>query len=190
MGCPIVQGSAFDCTALKAGGIHPFMVLYNFEDWVAATKTLDVTDGFITDITNDSGIAGFDVTFADNSNILPNTALRAVEGGQDGFDHMIDAKLYDLTQASRNNIANVRFQKLVAIIYKNEGVGEVYGSDVGLRLSDFQYNPNDPAGGNNAQFVLKTPDGDSPETQLPLVILKTDAATTLTLIEGLSTAGV
>ena len=189
MACPITQGSAFDCTALKVGGIHPFMYLYNYEDWIAATLVLDATDGDITGITNASTKQAYLVSFANNSNILPNTALRVVDGGQDGYDHMIDAKLYDLSQASRNNIAKLRFQKVVAIIYKNEGVGELYGADVGLRLSDFQYNPNDPAGGNNAQFVLKTPSADSPETALPLIIDAGTAASTLTLIEGLVTPG-
>lgn len=190
MSCPITQGSAFDCTDLKPGGIHPFMMLYNYEDWIAGTLTLDATDGYITGITNASTKQAYEVSFANNSNILPNTALRVVDAGQDGYDHTIDARLYDLTQASRNNISKVRFQKVVAIIYKNEGVGEVYGSDVGLRMSDFQYNPNDPASGNNAQFVLKTPDSDSPETALPLIIDAGTAAATLTLIEGLTTPGI
>lgn len=190
MGCPITVGSAFNCADLKVGGIKPFMMVYNFEDWVNATKTLDVTDGFVTAITNASGKQAYEFSFADESNVLPNAALRTVDGGQDGYDHQIDAKLYDLSQASRNSISKVRFQKAVAIVYKNEGVGEIYGANVGMRFSDFQYNPNDPAGGNNAQFVLKTPDNDSPESELPLIIDAGDAASTLTLIQGLTTPGV
>lgn len=189
MACPITQGSAFDCAALGKGGIHPFMMLYNFEDWISATKTLDGTDGYITAITNASTKQAYEVSFANNSNVLPNAALRAVDGGQDGYDHTIDAKLYDLSQASRNNISKVRFQKVVAIIFKNSGIGEVYGQDVGLRLSDFQYNPNDAASGNNAQFILKTPDSDAPETALPVVIDAGDYASTLALIQGLTTPG-
>jgi len=190
MACPITAGSAFDCSNLEVGGIHPFMMAYNFEDWINATKTEDGTDGYITNITNASTKQAYEFSFANNSNVLPNSALRAVDGGQDGFDHQIDAKLYDLTQASRNNAAKMRFQKVVVIIYKNSGIGEVYGGDVGLRFSDFQYNPNDPAMGNMAQFVLKTPDSDSPETALPQVIDAGDAASTLTLIQSLTTPGV
>lgn len=189
MACPITQGSAFNCAALKVGGIEPFIMLYNFEDWVAATKTLDVTDGYITAISNAVGKQAYEVSCANNSNILPNSALRAVDGGQDGFDDSIDCKLYDLSQASRNNISKVRFQKVVAILFKNEGIGEVYGNKVGLRLSDWQYNANDPAGGNLAQFVLKTPDSDSPEPELPLVIDAGDYDSTLTLIRSLTTVG-
>ena len=189
MACPITQGSAFNCAALGLGGIEPFIYLYNYEEWKACTLTLDGTDGYITGITNDTGDQAYLVTCANNSNILPNAALRIVDGGQDGYDHTIDAKLYDLSQAGRNNISKVRFQKVVAIIFKNSGIGEVYGHNVGLRLSDFQYNANDPNGGNNAQFVLKTPDSDAPETDIPLVIDAGTYATTLALIQGLTTPG-
>jgi len=189
MACPITQGSAFNCASLSPGGIEPFIMLYNKEDWDAATLTLDATDGYITGIVNDSGKQAYEVSFANNSNVLPNCALRVVDAGQDGYDHQIDARLYDLTQAGRDNISKVRFQKVVAIIYKNSGIGEVYGSGVGLRLSDFQYNPNDPASGNNAQFIIKTPDSDAPEVAVPIVIDAGTAASTKALIEGLTTPG-
>ena len=55
MACLITGGSAFDCADVQPGGIDQFLMLYNLQDWKDSTITLDVTDGFITDIVNATG---------------------------------------------------------------------------------------------------------------------------------------
>jgi len=186
--CAIDAGGAFDCTALVQGGIKPTLLLYNWNDWITNTLVEDV-DGTITGITNASGIQAFDFSVGDSGNLIPTCVLRAVDGGQDGFDHQIDTKLYDLSNDSRTNASKMRFAKVVAIYQKVDGTGRVYGSDQGMRLSDWQENDSDAALGNILQFILKTPDNDAPEKEVPLTIDAGDAASTTTLIDGLTTPG-
>jgi hypothetical protein len=188
-GCAISSGGAFDCAAKKTGGIAARLLLYNWEDWILNTVTRDV-DGTITDITNAVGKQAFDFSVADSGNLIPNCALRAVDGGQDGFDHQIDTKLFDLTQASRDNAADMRFAKVVAIYEKIDGTARLYGEKIGMRLSDWQENDGDPAFGNILQFILKTPDNDPPESEVPVTIDAGDQASTRTLLDGLTTIGV
>jgi hypothetical protein len=189
MGCAITQGGAYDCSAKVQAGIEDILLLYNKDEWEQNTITRDV-DGTITGITNASGIQAYDFGVADSGNLVPNSPLRKVDGGTDGYDHQIDSKLYDLDQAGLTNLGNIRFQKVVAIILRNDGTGLLYGEGVGMLLEDFQYNPGDAGTSGLAQFVLKTPSDEPPENEPPVVIFDTDKATTKTLIEGLTTPGV
>lgn len=187
--CPIDVGAAFDCANLKPGGLEPFMMLYNFEDWKAALVTQTAANEPITDITNAVGLQAYKVEFANNSAILPSNELRTVDGGIDGFDHTVDARLFDISQTSRINIAKIRFQKVVAIFMRLDGTGMVFGGDVGMRLSGWTDNPSD-VNGNTLQFIMKTPDNDSPEIYPYTSIDAGDAVTTKALIESLETPGV
>jgi hypothetical protein len=187
--CPISQGGAFDCSAKVQTGLYTRLLLYNLDDWKLNTITRDV-DGTITGITNATGKQAYDFAVADSGNLIPNSPLRAVDGGVDGFDHQVDSKLYDQSQASFDNVSNMRFTKVVAIVQRNDGRGLLFGEGVGMRLSDLQYLPGDSGTGGLLQFVLKTPDNDPPENELPVVIFDTNEATTTTLLDGLTTPGV
>lgn len=186
--CPISAAGNFSCSTKVQGGITTRLYLCNLDDWKAATVTRGV-DGTITAITNDTGKQFYDFSVADSGNLIPNSPLRTVDGGADGYDHQIDSKLYDLDQAGLSNVSNMRFSKVVAIIEKNDGSALLYGEGVGMRLSDFQYMPGDSGTGGIAQFVLKTPDNDPPENELPVVIFDTSAATTKALLDTLTTPG-
>lgn len=188
MSCLLTSGGAFSCSALKQGGIFPTLYLYNWDDWKAATITRGV-DGTISAIVNDTGLKAWDFSVADSGNLIPTCVLRAIEGGQDGFDHQIDSKLYLTTQAARENLSKLRFGKVVAIVQRITGEGLVYGEGVGLRISDWNESPGDAALGNVIQFVLKTPDNDPPETKTPVVIDTATYAGNVALIASLIVAG-
>lgn len=186
--CVIDAGGAFDCTALKQGGITARLLLYNWEDWILNTVTRDA-DGTITAITNASTKQAYDFSVADSGNLIPTCVLRSVDGGQDGYDHQIDTKLYDLSNDSRTNVSKMRFAKVVAIIEKVDGTARLYGEGTGMRLSDWQENDSDATLGNILQFILKTPDNDSPEKEVPVTIDAGTQADTRTLLDGLTTPG-
>lgn len=162
-------GGAFDPTDKQVGGIQTRLYLYNWDEWIQATLTEDA-DGTITNIVNKTGLKAYDFSVADAGNLIPLCSLRAVDGGQDGFDHQIDTKLFDLSYDSRQNAAKMRFQKVVAIIEKTDGTARVYGRNIGMRLSDWQENDGDAGLGNILQFILKTPDNDPPEIEPPTTI--------------------
>lgn len=181
--CLIDRGSAFDCDALVQSGIGNYVILINKDDWDAATVVYDTgTTEEITDITLASTKQGWSFEGSKESNIIPNTALRAVDG-MDGFDHTVDIKAFDVSQLSRLNISKVRFNKVVCIIPLLSGKALIFGKDVGLRLSDYQDSPGDASLAGLIQFILKTPADGAPEIEGAWII-----ASTFTLADLLTPA--
>lgn len=188
MGCPITADNKFNCAALKQGGITSRLFLYNKEDFDLCTITEGV-DGTITALSNAVGVQAYDYSVADSGNIIPNVTLRPVEGGADAFDHMIDSRGFDVSEAGAKQISNMRFQKIVAIIERIDGTAKVYGRNVGMRLSDFAFNEGSSDLGGIIQFVLKTPEGPG-EINVPTVIDAGTPAATKAIIDSLTTVGV
>lgn len=188
MSCLIDQGGTFDCTTLKPGGIEPFAMFYNIDDWKAATKTIGA-NGEITAITNASTKQAYEFQGADETNIIPSVELRAVEGNADKFDHQLVAAMFEQTQQARDNVSKMRFAKVVAIVYLNSGIGLVYGGEIGMRLNEIIDTPQDPNTGGTISFTVRTKDTDSGEPNLPQVIDAGTPETTKALIQGLTTPG-
>lgn len=171
MACKIDRAAAFDCTALTQPGIKDYFYLINFEDFDDnQVLTVDETSNEITALTLAVGTQGYKVQSSKGSaQIIPSSPLRAVSA-VDGFDHQIDARILDVSQLSVENIEKMRFQKVVAIVPLQSGKFLLYGRNVGMRISDFQYNPGDADIGGTMQVVLKTPDNDPPEIHAPILI--------------------
>lgn len=179
--CLIDRGSVFDCAALVQGGIGNYVILINKDDWDDGTVTIDtgVTEE-ITDIALATGKQGWSFEGSKESNLIPNIALRAVDGA-DGFDHTIDVKAFDVSQLSRENLSKMRFNKVVAVLPLLSGKALAIGMNVGLRLSDYQDNPGDASLAGLIQFILKTPADGAPEIEGAHVIANTfDLSTLLT----------
>ena len=179
MACKIDRGSAFDCANIVQGGIGNYVLLINKEDLDNGAVTVDGTSKEIDTITLDAGTSAYSFESAKGSvQIIPSTPFRAVSA-IDGFDHSLDIRALDVSQLSRENIAKMRFQKVVAIVPLASGKALMYGRNVGLRISDFQENPGDADTGGTIQFVLKTPDNDPPEIAPAHLIASTFDITTL-----------
>ena len=180
MSCLIDKDLLFDCDNPQQGGIVARLILINKEDWDNAVVTVDtgVTEE-ITDITLAAGgIEGFEFQVPKSSNLLPTSPLRAIDG-VDGFDHTLDTRVSTIEELDRINISRMRFNKVVGIITFLEGRSQVFGQNVGLRLSDYQENASDPATGGTIQFIAKTPDNDPPEVAAPQLIAASFDVTTL-----------
>ena len=188
MACSISLGSAFNCGELAQGGIKPFVILFNLEDYKAATKTYDA-DGAIDTFVNATGLQGYKYEAADETNIIPLEEPRAVEGGADTWKHGMTLPVWDLSQAMRNNIEAMQKAPVVAVVMLNAGIGRVYGKDGGMKLTSQTDNPQDPNLGNMIQLVLETKDTQPGETKKPLNINAGDEITTLALIEGMTVVG-
>lgn len=171
--CLIDRGSAFDCDALVQGGIGNYIILINKDDLDDATITYDTgTTEEITDIQLASTKQGWSFEGSKESNIIPNVALRGVDG-MDGFDHTIDMKAFDVSQVSRLNLSKMRFNKVACIVPLLSGKALLFGRDVGLRLSDYQENPGDASLAGLIQFILKTPADGAAEIEGAWVIAST-----------------
>jgi hypothetical protein len=179
MTCKIDRGSAFDCANIIQAGIGNYVLLINKEDLDNGAITEDAVSHEIETITLDAGTYAYKFESSKGSvQIIPSSPLRAVTA-IDGFDHSIDIRALDVSQLSRENIAKMRFQKVVAILPLASGQAIMYGRNVGMRISDYQENPSDADTSGTIQFILKTPDSDPPEIATPHIIESTFDVLTL-----------
>ena len=180
MACKIDKGVAFACASITQGGIGDKIWLVNKEDLDNGTVTVDtgVTEEILTIVLDTLTYAYPFESSKGSAQIIPSSPFRAVSA-IDGFDHSIDVRISDTSQLSRENIAKMRFQKVVAIVPLASGKSLLYGRNVGMRISDIQENPGDADTGGSIQFVLKTPDNDPPEIAPPHVIASTFVPSTL-----------
>lgn len=171
MSCLIDKGVVFDCESPQQGGIINRLIFINKADWDEATIVIDTgSTEEITSITLASGgKQGYEFAVPKSSYIILGSPYRGIDG-IDGFDHTIDVRVSSIEQLDRINIAKMRFVKVVVIAELIEGRSLVYGQEVGLRMSDFQESPGDASTGGTMQFIVKTPDVDPPEINLPQII--------------------
>lgn len=191
--CYIDTESLRNCLAPPIGGAENFVMLYNYPEWVAMKEAGLVTfaaDGSIDGITNASGVQAFRFDIADPTALQTGYPDRKVDGGIDGYDHTFNFSILGTKQAQKNQIFAMKETPVVAIIYKKNGTGEIYGNEQGLEIQTNTANVNDPALGAVIPVQLITSPRIAPENKPPLDIFDTDAATTRALIEGLNIASV
>lgn len=171
MACKIDVGALFDCSALEQPGIKDYFYLVNKADFDDnQVLTVDGTSNELTALTLAAGTQGYKFTVSKGAtNIIPTVALRATTA-QDGFDHSLDVRIFDVSQLSVDNIEKMRFTKVVAFVPLANGKHLLYGRNVGLRISEFEYNPADADTSGTLRIVLSTPEEDPPEIHAPLLV--------------------
>jgi len=194
MGCPINTEFLFDCANPPVGGASNFVMLYNYPEWramVDAGKVIFGVNGTISDIINAIGIRAYRFDQPDAAALMPSAAKREVAGGITTLDHGVTMAVIGIEQDQKNAVRAMEFTKAVAIIYRKNGTGEVYGGEQGLIPSAFVYGINDPnLGSIISGLVLSTDTETSGENFFPADVFNTDVATTKALIEGLNVVGV
>lgn len=193
MGCIINSGSVFDCENKPIGGVQNFAMLYNYTQWRDMVDSGLVTfdaEGRVVDIVNSVGVQAFRFDMPDETAMALGSPDRLVDGGIDGYDHSFNMSILNTKQAQKNILPALSFEKAVAVVYKKNGTGEVYGGEQGLKPTANTYNPNDPSLGSVIPVQLTTSPRTPAENLPPADVFKTDAATTKALILGLNIAGV
>lgn len=193
MGCLINQGSLLTCDDPPIGGVQNFVMLYNYTEWRAMVDgglVIRDNDGTISNITNAAGIQAYRFDVPDETALVLGSPDRLVDGGMDGYDHQLNMSIINTKQAQKNILKAMSFEKVVAVVYKKNGTGEVYGDEQGLKSTTNTYNPNSPTTGSVIPVQLATSTRTAPENKLPCDIFKTDIATTKALILGLEIPGV
>lgn len=193
MGCVISQGSLLSCTDPPIGGVQNFVMLYNYTEWrdmVDSGLVIRDPDRTIVDIVNAVGVRAYRFDVPDETALILGSPDRLVDGGLDGYDHTVNMSIINTKQAQKNIVKAMAFGKVVAIVYKKNGTGEVYGDEQGLKPTTNTYNPNDPAVGSVIPVQLATSTRTSAENLMPADIFKTDIPTTKALIEDLEIVGV
>lgn len=192
MGCLISQGSLLTCEDPPIGGVQNFVMLYNYTEWRSMVDGGYVTrdsDGTISDIVNASGVQAYRFDVPDETALVLGSPDRLVDGGLDGYDHTLNMSIMRTKQAQKNIVKAMSFEKVVAVVYKKNGTGEVYGDEQGLKSTTNTYNPNDPSTGSVIPVQLATSTRTAPENNMPRDVFKTDIPTTKALIEDLEIVG-
>lgn len=192
--CVISTESLFDCANPPIGGVQNFVMLYNYTEWRAmvdsGTNVTRDADGTISGITNAVGIQAFRFDIPDETALVLGSPNREVDGGIDGFDHTCNMSVLDTKQAKKNAVRAMTFEKVVAVVYRKNGTGEVYGDEQGLKPTTNTYNPNDPSVGSVIPIQLATSTRTAAENKMPADVFDTDISTTKALVEGLNVVGV
>jgi hypothetical protein len=192
MSCLINAQSLLTCDDPPIGGVQNFVMLYNYTQWRQMVDGGYVTrdsDGTISDIVNPVGIQAFRFDVPDETALVLGSPDRLVDGGLDGYDHTLNMSIVRTKQAQKNIVKAMSFEKVVAIVYKKNGTGEVYGDEQGLKSTTNTYNPNDPSMGSVIPVQLATSTRTAPENRMPVDVYKTDIPTTKALVEGLNIIG-
>ena len=193
MACLIGNESLFNCADKPIGGVNNFAMLYNYTQWrdmVDAGLVLFDADGVVVDIINAVGIQAYRFDQPDETAMALGSPDRLVDGGIDGFDHAFNMSILNTKQAQKNLLPALSFEKAVAVVYKKNGTGEVYGGEQGLKPTANTYNPNDPSLGSVIPVQMTTSPRTPAENLPPADVFKTDASTTKALILSLNTPGV
>lgn len=193
MTCVINQESLSTCPDKPKGGASNFVMFYNYPEWrqmvddgVSVTR---IANGTIDDIVNALDIRAWRFDVPDETALLLGYPDRKVDGGVDGYDHTVNMSILGTKQDQKNVLLAMAGDGVVAVIYKKNGTGEVYGDEQGLRSQTNTANVNDPAIGAVIPVQLATSPRTAPETRPPADIFKTDIATTKALVEGLNIIG-
>jgi hypothetical protein len=94
------------------------------------------------------------------------------------YEHEARFKLFANTPAAKLQVDKLIKGEVVALIKSKAGAWELYGKDIGLRVSEMERDPNNADTGGAYDLLLKTPDTAAKETFLPSTFFITDAATT------------
>jgi len=189
--CVITEGQVNNCQKPPISGINDNVLLYNHEEWQDMVNSGDVTfdavTGLINDIVNATGVQAYSFDVPPNA-ILPSTELVDADGSYSSYNHGLNFPIIKNNQNAKNQAMAMAMSKVVAIVWKKSGEGEVYGSEQGMKLVTVPYNPADVDKGGTVPVELKTV--GARESKMPVSIFKTDVATTQILIDSLVIPGV
>lgn len=192
MTCVINVESLNTCPEKPKGGASNFVMFYNYPEWRDMVDGGNVTfdsDGTISDIVNDTGVQAWRFDVPDETALTLGYPNRKVDGGVDGYDHQVNMSILGTKQDQKNVLLAMDNDGVVAVIYKKNGTGEVYGNEQGLKSQTNTANVNDPSVGAVIPVQLATSPRVAPETRPPADVFKTDTATTKALVEDLNIVG-
>jgi len=185
----ISQNITVNCDAPIQGGTRDNLILINYDDWIDAAITVNVTNSqIIEDIVLPSGATGYQIEGINNS-ILPKQAF--IKGRFLGsFEHEVNFKCFSLNPTIKSELVKLSKGRVVAIVENNykgddgEAAFEVYGLDSGLVLELLERDPAN-ADTQGAYDVTVKSSEQSRESHLPATIFLTDYTTSKAIVDGL-----
>ena len=180
-----------DCDKPLQAGTRDNMVLINYDDWLDAVLTLNVTnEQIIEGIALASGITGYKVEGQNNSNIPKPAFVRGRYSG--AFDHEVKFVAFDISPTAKAQLEKLCKGRVVAIVENAfKGTGgetsfEVYGADAGLIVPDGGLTRDPSSADTQGAYEMTLKSSElSREAHLPATIYKTDYTTRKAIFDSL-----
>lgn len=175
-----------DCVSLEVGGVSGQVYGIDFEQWRRAIITRfpeGTIDNIILNGTGDKAVK-FDLPYGAP---IPSTPFTQNNGGKSGFKHTLQMFLPTRDQTIKKEIAGYgNFGKMVwIVVLDSSDVANVYGDDVGMRLTAYDELPNDPAKGGGLDVTFSTATDSTLENLPPKQVFQTERAMTIAMLDAL-----
>lgn len=185
----ISASQAINCDAPLQGGTEDTLVLINWEDWLAAAVSVNVTDPqIIENIVLASGITAYEMQGKNNS-IAPKFELVKQEYAE-MFNHEINYKVFNVSAAAKKQMEKKTKGRFVAIVYNKykgttgDSAFEVYGADAGLIVTQMVRDVNNQDNQGAFDIILKTSE-KSLEPHMPKTLFITSYAASKAVVDSL-----
>lgn len=188
--CGKLSGSlTINCDNPLQAGTEDTLVLVNWEDWLDAALTLNVSnEQIIEDIILPSGTIAYTMEGKNNS-IAPKFEL-IKQPYAEVYNHELNYKVFGVNAAAKAQLEKKAKGRFVAIVYNKykgasgESAFEVYGADAGLVVTQMIRDVNSQDTQGAFDIILKTSE-QSMEPHMPKTLYITSYAATKALVEGL-----
>ena len=178
----ISSGFVLSCTEPLIPGTEDDILLVNKSD--ISGYTVDATNPMlVTDIALKVGKQFFKFE-GQNMSVEPKSRLVLTRYSR-LYEHEARFKIFANTPEAKLQVDKIIKGEVVALIKSKGGSWELFGKDIGLKVTEMERDPNNTDTGGAYDLLLKTPDTAAKETFLPSTFFVTDAAATETAITAL-----
>lgn len=185
----ITSSFEINCDNPLQAGTEDTLVLINWEDWLDAAVTVNMSNAQIVEnIVLGSGVTAYSVDGKNNS-IAPKYEL-VKQPFAEVYNHEINYKVFGVSADLKAQLEKKAKGRLVAIIcnkYKGasgNSAFEIYGADAGLVVTQLLRDVNSQDTQGAFDLILKTSEL-SMEPHMPKTLYITDYATSKAVVEGL-----
>jgi hypothetical protein len=171
----LTAGLALNCNTPLVPGTEDDILLANRSD--ISGFTVDVSNPMlVTAITmkTDKVFYKFE---GQNMSAEPKSRLAATRYTK-LYEHELRFKIFANDPATKLIVDKVIKGEVVAIVKLKDGRYEIYGKEIGLRVTEMERDPNNADTGGAYDLLLKTPDQAAKEPFLPATFYITSASAT------------
>jgi hypothetical protein len=171
----ITSGYAVSCTTPLVPGTEDDILLANKSE----------VEGYTVDGANPMLVTAIDMAVGtqfyrfegQNMSVEPKSRLVLTRYSR-LYEHEARFKIFANAAADKLQIDKLIKGEVVALSKSKAGSWELFGKDIGLKVTEMERDPNNTDTGGAYDLLLKTPDTAAKETFLPATFFDTDAATT------------
>lgn len=174
--CAVISaGYAISCTTPLVPGTEDDILLANRSE--VSGYTVDNTNPMlVTAITMKSGKQFYKFE-GQNMSVEPKSRLVLTRYSR-LYEHETRFKIFANDAPTKLIVDKLIKGEVVALIKSKAGAWELYGKDIGLKVSEMERDPNNADTGGAYDLLLKTPDTAAKETFLPSTFFITSATAT------------